>query len=108
MIKTAKAAPSPYEEAAEYTEQAAACGVTITHSLAFDKNRVSIDWDNDGNPVLVFTTPATETMLPGSIVEHIEKWATRIDVSPNDLLGALYDAANVAVAFSALKQMVLK
>lgn len=108
MIKTPKAAPPPYVEAAEYIEQAAACEVTITHSLAFDKNRVSIDWDNDGNPVLVFDTLAREAALPGRLVESIEDWADCIDVPANDLLGALYDAANVAIAFSALKQMVLK
>ena len=108
MIKTPKAAPPPYVEAAEYIEQAAACEVTITHSLAFDKNRVSIDWDNDGNPVLVFTTLARETALPGRLVEGIEEWSDQLGLNANDLLDALYDAANVAIAFSALKQMVLK
>ena len=108
MIKTAKAAPPPNVEAAEYIEQAAACEVTITHSLAFDKNRVSIDWDNDGNPVLVFTTLARETAMPNVLSDSVVEWANSIDVPPNDLLGALYDAANVAIAFSAHKQMVLK
>ena len=104
MIKTAKRAVEEMSEMASVE----ACECTITHSLAFDKNRVSIDWDNEGNPVLVFTTLARETALPGRLVEGVEDWAASIDVPVNDLLGALYDAANVAIAFSALKQMVLK
>ena len=104
MIKTAKRAVEEMSEMASV--EASEC--TITHSLAFDKNRVAVDWDNDGNPVLVFDTLAIETALPGRLVESIEDWANSIDVPPNDLIGALYDAANVAIVFSALKQMVLK
>jgi hypothetical protein len=104
MIKTVKRAVEEMSEMASVE----ACEVTITHSLAFDKNRVSIDWDNDGNPVLVFTTLARETAMPNVLSDSVVEWANSIDVPPNDLLGALYDAANSAIAFSALKQMVLK
>lgn len=104
MIKTAKRAVEKMSEMASVE----ACEATITHSLAFDKNKVAVDWDNDGNPVLVFDTLARETALSGRLVESIEDWACSIDVSADDLIEVLYDAANNAIAFSALKQMVLK
>ena len=100
MIKTVKRAVE------EVSETAREC--TITHSLAFDKNRVSIDWDNDGNPVLVFTTPATETGVPDDVADAVSNWSDQLGLNANDLLGALYDAANTAIAFGALKNMVLK
>ena len=104
MIKTAKRA---VEEMSE-TASVEACEATITHSLAFDKNKVAVDWDNDGNPVLVFTTPATETGVPYDVADAVSNWSDQLGLNANDLLGALYDAANTAIAFGALKNMVLK
>ena len=81
---------------------------TITHVLSFDKNKVSVDWDNDGNPVLVFQANAVSITLPDSLKDDITDLAGSWGIAADDLLAPLYDAANKALAFNVLKQAVLK
>ena len=102
MMKTAKVMPTVEATLDATTEE------TVMYSLPFNKDKVSIDWDTDGNPVLVFTAPAKNVELPAKLAESTVDWAYSIGVPVNDLLGALYDAANTSIAFNALKQMVLK
>ena len=80
----------------------------ITHVLSFDKNMVSVDWDNDGNPVLVFQANAVSITLPDSLKDGITDLAVSLGIAADDLLEPLYCAANKALAFNALKQAVLK
>ena len=81
---------------------------TITHVLSFDKNRVSVDWDNEGNPVLVFQTDAEPVSIPDGLRDGIIDLAVSLGIASDDLLEPLCNAANDALAFKALKQMMLK
>ena len=101
MMKTAKVAKSIENTGAEAVP-------AVTHSLAFDKNQVSIDWDNDGNPVLVFDLYAPGVGIPEAVVTAISNWSDQLDLDMNELLEPLYAASLEAIMFSALKKMVLK
>ena len=101
MMKT------PYTKSIEEVV-AEAQTTTITHVLSFDKNKVSVDWDNDGNPVLVFQTNTVSITLPDSLKDGIIDFAVSLGIAQDDLLEPLYCAADRALAFNALKQAVLK